>query len=178
MGDDTMIRKYKKQEDGIVLNKENLPLICDELLKLKITRVKYDIGDEKLWVSLLGGEEKCVDFGAVMKFSKNGINVTYPDCSDYYTAITVWANGIKGLIGLYNAKNVKNIRLYDTTNNHKGRIKIDLENGDSFGEELIDTILVFDSEGEFVELVSSPSLSPDTDMGKHGYVRVYDESVE
>ena len=178
--DDTMIRKYRKQVDGIVLNKENLPIIFEEFLKLKVTRVKYDLDNEEMSVSLVGGEEKCYDFGAVMKFSKDRVEVTYPDCSDYYTAITVWTSGIKGLIGLYTAKNVKNIRLYDTANHHESRIRIDLENGNSFREKLIDTILVFDSEGEFVELVSSPSLSPDidTDMEKHGYVRVYDESVE
>ena len=170
--DDTMIRKYKKQVDGIVLNKENLPIIFEKILKLNVDSVKYDLSNKKLCVGLIGCGEKCYDFGAVMKFSKNGVNVTYPDCSNYYTAYGLWYINMGGIEALYDAKNVKNIQLYDTANNHDGRIRIDLENGNSFGEELIDTILVFDSEGEFVELVSSPSLSPDNDMKKHGYVRV------
>lgn len=170
--DDTMIRKYKKQVDGIVLNKENLPIIFEKILKLNVDSVKYDLSNKKLCVGLIGCGEKCYDFGAVMKFSNDSVEVINPD---YYTAITVWDGGIKGLIDLYYAKNVKNIRVYDTANNHDGRIRIDLENGDSFGEELMDTILVFDGEGEFVELVSNPSVSPNVDMAKHGYVRVYDE---
>ena len=170
--DDTMIRKYKKQVDGIVLNKENLPIIFEKILKLNVDSVKYDLSNKKLCVGLIGCGEKCYDFGAVMKFSNDSVEVINPD---YYTAITVWDGGIKGLIDLYNAKNVKNIRLYDTANNHEGRIRIDLENGNSFREKLIDTILVFDSEGEFVEIISSKTISPDNDMKKHGYVRVYDE---
>lgn len=176
--DDTMIRKYRKQVDGIVLNKENLPIIFEKILKLNVDSVKYDLSNKKLCVGLIGCGEKCYDFGAVMKFSKNGVTVTYPDCSDYYTAYGLWDTNMDGIEALYDAKNVKNILLYDTANNYDGRIRIDLENGDSFVEEYMDAVLVFDSGGEFVEIIPSKAISPDNDMRKHGYVRVYDEGDE
>ena len=169
--DDTMIRKYKKQVDGIEVNKENIPSISEKLVNAGTCAFEWNVKGGELYISEYYDWDFKYEFGQDIRITEEGVSI--PTHKEYEIYILGKYNErMKAFDKLYEAANVKECS-YIVNKPYDWELRLKLkDNPRSNRYNVPNTILVFDDEGYFVEAINYRDSLAFVEIENKGYVRV------
>lgn len=157
--------KYKKKEDGIEVNNENLPRILEQLANKDYVK-KIEANKEEGWIRITMNEGiGHFHYGGYIDILDIGV---YPACSDYKTYTAYWSQPTNvWLAKLYDCPNVIRFDL----NKKIGKLYL-YTNHRNFSILIKKAVIVFDEDDEFVEMFNTEKTTLNNAMGEHDYVKV------
>ena len=156
--------RYTRQK-GIELNEENLPKICKELIGYNyVLNLEADKVNKVLKVIPPEGCNRSFKFGEYLQMNKYGLRAV-PTDREEYTACWLYKQGVHQK--LFYADNVTSYSI----DKKYGQIQVyTKEKG--YVMDMSCGVIVFDDNGDFVEVFKTDAPSLDFAMVEHGYKKV------